>query len=152
MFIRVEPQHAGPQALGILIPPGARTLVIVRPRALEWDLLPARWDGASDRAPEFCVFGREEAAGIARRLIAALESATARIESFGQRQQDCVQLWLRTEEFVWIVCQRTQGKAYQPLMFTSPSAAAIAAEQLAPFVCPAAEAKQEYYFNTQKFT
>src|SRR5207302_3778230 len=36
---RVEDAHAGPHAVGILVPPGRRTVVIVRPRALIWDLL-----------------------------------------------------------------------------------------------------------------
>ena len=66
-FRRVEGSQAGPSALGILVPPGARTLVILRPRALEWDLLPLQ-----DRDEGFCEFDRETAAGIARGIQQAL--------------------------------------------------------------------------------
>lgn len=153
MFTRVEPQHAGPRALGILVPPGTKTLVIVRPRALAWDLLPARWDGDRAQPPRFCLFTRDEAAGVARRLVKALEAAVVGganpLESFGDAQRNCLQIWLRTEEFVWIVCQRTPGQAYEPLIYSSAEEAAGAAESLAAYVWPAGDMVQEYYFNTQ---
>ncbi len=153
MFIRVEAQHAGPNAIGILVPQGTKTLVIVRPRALEWDLLPARWDGDRERPPQFCLFTRDEAVSVARRLVKALEGAVAQavnpLESFGDAQRECLQIWLRTEEFVWIVCRRAQGQAYQPMIFALQDEATRAAEKLAAYVWPAADVKQEYYFNTQ---
>ena len=156
MFTRVEPQHAGPTALGILVPHGAKTLVIVRPRALEWDLLPASWDGDRSHPPQFCVFTRDEAASAARRLVQALEAAVEKrvspLESFGNMQGDRIQLWLRTEAFVWIVCRRAPGEAYQPMIFLSQEEAAHAASRLTSFVWPAPETKQEYYFNTQNFS
>ena len=43
---RVEDHRAGPSALGILVPPGRRTFLILRPRALSWDLLLLRPNGA----------------------------------------------------------------------------------------------------------
>ena len=36
---RVSDEMAGPGAVGLLLPPGARTVLIVRPRTLAWDLL-----------------------------------------------------------------------------------------------------------------
>ena len=151
MFTRVEPQHAGPAALGILVPQGAKTLVIVRPRASPWDLLPARWTGGSDQAPQFCVFTRDEAAGVARRLVKAIESAIVNpLESFGDAERQTCGVWLRTDEFVWIVCRRTQGEAYQPMIFASPDEAEAEAKKLTAFLWPR-EATQEYYFNTQSF-
>ena len=155
MFTRVEPQHAGATALGILVPQGAKTLVIVRPRALPWDLLPARWNGDSIQAPQFCAFSRDEAASVARRLVKALESAIDQkvnpLESFGDLQRQTCGVWLRTDEFVWIVCRRAQGEAYQPMTFASQEEAATEAKKLAEFLWPAADATQEYYFNTQSF-
>lgn len=152
MFTRVEPQHAGPTALGILVPHGAKTLVIVRPRALAWDLLPARWTGDSSQTPAFSVFTRDEAASVARRFIKALETAIVNpLESFGDAQRQSCGVWLRTDEFVWIVCRRAQGEAYQPMTFVSPEAAAKEANKLAVYLWPAAETAQEYYFNTQSF-
>src|SRR6185503_10907751 len=98
-FHKVDPKHASPHALGILVPHGAKTLVIVRPRALSWDLLPARWDGDGSHAPEFCVFTRDEAAGAARRLLQALEEAVRLaanpVQTFGDAANERLQVWLR---------------------------------------------------------
>ncbi|MGH9676480.1 MAG: hypothetical protein ACRD36_05205, partial [Candidatus Acidiferrum sp.] len=44
-FQRVDAGEAGPSALGILIPPGRRTILIVRPRHLEFDLVLMRPEG-----------------------------------------------------------------------------------------------------------
>ena len=156
MFHRVDSKYAGPSALGILVPHGTTTLVIVRPRALTWDLLPASWDGNSANAPQFCLFTRDEAASVARRLIAALEAAVEvgvnPVQTFGAAQGERLQIWLRTDEFVWIACRRAPGQAYQPMIFASPEEAVQEAETLSGFVWPAKEAKQEYYFNTQNFS
>jgi hypothetical protein len=156
MFTRVEPQQAGLNALGILVPHGAKTLVIVRPRALTWDLLPASWDGDSDHPPTFCVFTRDEAASVARRLVKSLETAVKQrinpVQTFGDARSECLQIWLRTDEFVWIVCRRAPGLAYQPIIFASQEEATHAAERLIPLVWPADEQMQEYYFNTQNFS
>lgn len=130
--------------------------MIVRPRALAFDLLPARWDGDTSRAPEFCGFTRDEAAGVARRFIEALEAAVAvgvnPVQTFGDAQQACLQIWLRTDELVWIVCPRTPGQSYRPAVYGTPQVATDEAERLAAFVWPAADATQEYYFNTQGFS
>jgi hypothetical protein len=154
MLKRVEPRNAGPNAIGILVPHGAKTLVIVRPRALEWDLLPARWDGDSSHAPEFCSFGRDEAAAAARRFVHALESAIERsvnpLQTCGN--QTSFQIWLRTDEFVWIACCRTPGKAYQPAVFAALEEATRVAESIAAVVWPSDDVTQEYYFNTQNFS
>jgi hypothetical protein len=154
VFTRVDAKHAGPTALGILVPPGVKTLVIVRPRALTWDLLPARWDGDRTHAPEFCVFTRDEAAGVARRLVTALEAAVVSgvcpVQTFGAH--DALQIWLRKDEFVWIVSERVSGQAYQPLVLASADEATREAERLIPFVWPAPDSSQKYYFNTQNFT
>ena len=153
MFVRVDLKFAGPTALGILIPQGTKTLVIVRPRTLAWDLLPARWDGDHSQAPKFCAFTRDEAANVARRLIQTLETAVSNgvcpVETFGA--DACCQIWLRSDEFVWIVCRRVTGQAYQPMIFVGREDAVREAEALAKIVWPAAEMRQEYYFNTQNF-
>jgi hypothetical protein len=155
VFIRIDAQHAGPNALGILVPPGARTLVIVRPRALEWDLLPARWDGDHGHAPTFCTFTRDDAASVARQLIqeldAAIRDGVDPLETFGNPDGTRVQIWLRTKEHVWIVCRRQLGQHYEPMIFTSRDAANAAAASLAAIVSPSAGVEQPYYFNTQGF-
>jgi hypothetical protein len=153
MFQRIDPQQAGPDALGILVPPGQRTLVIVRPRALEWDLLPARWDGEVEHPPAFCTFSRDEAAGVARQLILELQSSSDNpLGTFGNVDGTSVQIWLRLKEFVWVVCRRQPGRGYEPMIFSSQHAAANAAELLTPVIWPPAGVVQQYYINTQRFS
>ena len=36
---RVTGEEAGPAALGVLLPPGRQTFLILRPRGLTWDML-----------------------------------------------------------------------------------------------------------------
>jgi hypothetical protein len=155
MFTRVEQKLAGPSALGILIPHGPRTLVIVRPRALTWDLLPARWNGDAAQPPSFCTFTRDEAAGVARRFVIDLEKAVEQginpLESFGNAAGTYCQLWLRAAELVWIGCRRFEGKSYLPMVFASKDEVESAANEIAPYVWPRPDATQEYYINTQRF-
>jgi hypothetical protein len=155
-YRRVDAQHAGAAALGILVPPGAKTVVILRPRGLEWDLLPARWKGAAAAAPAFCRFERDEAALIARRVAVALEEAARAaqdpIGTFGSPLGQDFQLWVRAGEFAWIVCRRVPGQAYAPMVFGNRDEAESAGRRLAPFFYPSPDAAQEYYFNTQNFT
>lgn len=152
-FRRVEDSRAGPTALGILVPPGRRTLVILRPRALAWDLLALRTDAESVRSP-FADFGRDEAAGVARRLHGALESAAAAerspLEAVAQPAGFVVRLC--AGEFAWVACERRPGQPYQPALFRDLDAAQEAVRRLAEFLWPGRDADQEYYFNTQNFT
>ena len=156
MFTRIDAKQAGARSLGILVPHGAKTLVIVRPRALPWDLLPATWQGDCGTPPQFCVFTRDEAALVARRLVTALEAAVKTggnpLETFGDAQTGRLQIWLRTDEYVWIVCRRAPGFAYQPMIFASQEEAIREAEKVAAYVWPAPDVSQEYYFNTQNFS
>jgi hypothetical protein len=65
---RVEDHRAGPSALGILVPPGRRTFLVLRPRALSWDLLllrPGSMNAFRELAPA-------EASCLAHELLEAL--------------------------------------------------------------------------------
>src|ERR1700730_5167165 len=64
---RVLGDRAGPTAVGILVPPGPRTVVILRPRALAWDLLLVRGDAT------FQEIESHEAEAIVQGLARALE-------------------------------------------------------------------------------
>src|SRR5262245_43787754 len=129
VFRRVDAARAGPAALGILVPPGTRTLLILRPRTLDWDLLPLAEDGEG-----FRLFGREEAAVLARRVPEALEQAAqagndpffVRIRATG----DGCELGVHLLELSWLVCRRVSGRPYVPLRFPSPTEAEDAAELL----------------------
>lgn len=155
-FRRVEMHQAGPGALGILVPPGQPTVVVIRPRALPWDLRPARWNGDSATPPVLCQFERDEAAMAARQLIAGLEKAVADrrdpVEICRSATRPAFQVWVRTEDLLWIAGPRVEGQPYRPAVFASEAEAIAAAESLLPFLWPAADAGQEYYFNTQLFT
>src|SRR5262245_37921965 len=143
-FRRVDARQAGPTALGILVPPGLSTLVIARPRGLEWDLLPARWQGDPAQPPVFCQFGRDEAAGVARRfhdaLAAAAQARISPVETIGAPAGQEFQVWVRAGEFVWIVCRRAPGQAYVPMLFASRTDAESAGRRLEPFFHPAPDA------------
>src|SRR5438105_3741390 len=147
-FVRVEARNADPTALGILVPPGATTLVILRPRGLEWDLLPARWAGNSRAAPAFCQFGRDEAALLARRVPECLEQAVqmgeSPLQTFGNA--DRYQIWARCSDYVWIVCKRFAGERYEPALFSSRAEAEAIGASLEPYFYPAPDANQPYYF------
>jgi hypothetical protein len=152
-FRRVEDRKAGPTAVGILVPPGQRTVVIVRPRALPWDLLPATLDAESLR---FRDFGRDEAAGVARQLHQHMERHALEKTPLLEVQGDVAGLgflvWARQMELVWIVCLRRPGQPYEALQFASLEEAQEAAHKIAVFLCPSPEAGQEVYFNTQHFS
>jgi hypothetical protein len=154
-FRRIEARLAGPSALGILVPPGARTVVILRPRALECDLLPASWSGEKDAPPVFATFGRDEASVVARQLFEHLDTAVCQgvnpVETLGDAQGRRFQVWLRARDFVWIMCRRAVGQAYQPLVFDTYEQARAAAEILTSCVWPQADLVQDCYFNTQQF-
>jgi hypothetical protein len=149
-FRRVEDRRAGPTALGILVPPGGRTLVILRPRALDWDLLPLREGG-----PVFCEFGRDEAAGVARRVQRALEQGagggTSPVRAVPRADADGYHVRLTVCEWEWVVCRRVPGQPYQAAVFATLEVAGAAVASLTPVLWPVANAGQEYYFNTQNF-
>lgn len=154
-FRRVEARLASPAALGILVPPGSRTVVILRPRSLTWDLLPASWNGDARTSPVFATFGRDEAAAVARQLLDHLDAGVRNgvnpVETLGDAGGHRFQVWLRVGGLVWIVCRRSTRQAYQPLVFGSYDEARAAAELLTPLVWPRGDCEQECYFNTQQF-
>jgi hypothetical protein len=151
---RVEARSANALAVGILVPPGTRTYVVVRPRGMSWDLLPVRWDGDAKGPPVFASFDRDEAATIARRLAKSLEerdlAGQCPLETLGH--EPAFQVWLREAEFNWLLCERVPNQPYRPLVFTTLAAAQAAAELLLPFVHPGPGRVQDYYFNTQNFS
>jgi len=153
-FRRVEDNRAGPRALGILVPPGQRTFVILRPRALEWDLLPIRFDQGVYST--FCVFARDEAAAIARQVHRTLaESAGAgerSVQIVANPGGDGFLVWVPMEDVMWTVCPRVPGRPYEPCVFSSNDEAQSAIDRLSPYLWPQTDADQEYYFNTQNFS
>src|SRR5207302_8236773 len=117
-YRRVDARQAGPEALGILVPPGERTVVILRPRALKWDLLPLRPGMEQAQPAVFCDFEREEAAAVARRAQQALEQGAGQepnpLEVVCSAPAACYGVCLRAAGMLWIVCHRAAGESYRP--------------------------------------
>ena len=132
-FRRVEADEAGPTALGILIPPAQRTFLILRPRALAFDLLLCR--GAAD--PTFHALSHAEASAAAQSLYRGLRDGLARVESAHH-------LLAHVGPLSFVACARVEGQPYTPL---APHPAE--ADALAGYLSPAGE--QEVYFNTRFF-
>ena len=152
-FREVAGEQAGPAALGILVPPGRRTLVVVRPRALNWDLLPLDPQAAEGEGPRFWEVGRAFAPRLAQELAGALQANHgSRIEPVAAPDGNGYQIRAGIGRFVLIVCARIPGQAYQPLLFATVADACTAAEQIEAFLAPATHADQELYLNTSHFS
>jgi hypothetical protein len=150
-FRRVEGDRAGPAALGILVPPARRTVLILRPRALAWDLLLLR--AAEGSAIREMGLDEAHAAGQAlhRALEAWAEGGPGRVEPV--RLPDGQGFWVcaHVGRFTLLACVRLPGQPYQPLVLADAAAAQAAAGDLAAVLCPPAGAGQELYFNARHF-
>jgi hypothetical protein len=145
-FRRVEAEQAGPSALGLLIPPSRRTVLILRPRRLAWDLVLAQPGGG------FREMNREEAEHVAYQVAAALETAGGYVEPVYSLDQGGSWLRVRIDSYTLTVCARIPGQPYQPLLFAGTEAAGVAVEALTKLLHPPADVEQEMYLNTCNFT
>ena len=148
---RVSDERAGPNALGILVPPGARTVLIVRPRALGWDLLLVR--GVAGTA--FRELGGQEAAVVAHDFYRALEEWNAggpgHVGAVACSEAGSYLVWVDVGDFALVACERVAGQPYRPAVFAAEEARRAAAV-LATALCPPPPAQQEVYFNTRHFS
>ncbi len=150
-FRCVDPREAGPAALGVLAPPGRRTHLILRPRALPWDLVLLQPAHPSI----FHEMDRDEATAVAAAVARALE-AWALGGPGGVETADAPQgvgVWVRVHAgpFSLLLCPRTPGRPYQAQCFTDPESARAAADAVAPVLRPPPDGGQELYFNTRHF-
>ena len=147
-FRRVEAEQAGPDALGILVPPARRTFVILRPRALPWDLLLS----SGGPGPRFRDLSHDEASAAAQGLHRALREWAAggpgSIDVLAA--EDGCRLLVRIGAFALLVCPRRPGQPYVPLVCGDADARATL-ERLELVLCPPAASEQEVYFNTRFF-
>jgi hypothetical protein len=145
-FRRVEGEQAGPSALGILVPPSRRTFLILRPRALAWDLLLVR----RLEAPAFWELAHDEATAAAQGVYRALSQTRPEISVMEDPQRGSFWVRVAVGPFAFAACTRVPGQPYQPLACEAQPAGA-AAGALAAALCPAEGAAQEVYFNTRFF-
>jgi hypothetical protein len=153
LFRTVSAEQAGPGAVGILVPPGRRTVVVLRPRALDLDLLLLRRGDDGRALTAFHEAARTEAALLAENLGKALVRSpeAGSIEVIPAEGAG----WLVQANFgafALVACARLAGQAYRPLAFATEEEAGRAAAALRSALCPAADADQELYVNTQHFS
>ncbi len=150
---RVYAREAGPNAVGILLPPGNRTVLIVRPRSLPWDLLLVRSGEGGEPGTPFLHLEREEAEAMAEGLCRALgrwmAGGPGKIDSAPAPEGDG--FWIQAEigAFPLIACHRRPGQAYRPATFPTVAEAETIANALTAALCPTSEL--EVYFNSRHF-
>ncbi len=154
-FRQVEASGAGPEALGLLLPPGRRTLVLLRPRSLDWDLVPVRPDETAGPQTLFWEVDRNEGAKLVSELYFRLEDwalgGLGRVEPMPAPGGKGYQVRAGVGRFVLIACDRIPGQPYKPALFDTVSAALSAAERITAILRPGPGATQEIYFNTENF-
>lgn len=152
-FRRVEGSQAGPTALGILLPPGRRTLVVVRPRSLDWDLLPLNPN--ENGGPRFWEAARIEAQDVAQRLYRALEESVGhdgpRVEAIASALADGYEVRISVGTFVLLACGRIPGRPYEAHVFPTLTEALAAVERINACLHPRPGTEQEVYLNTRNF-
>jgi hypothetical protein len=150
-FVERKAAEAGPRALGILVPPGKRTLVILRPRVLEWDLVLER--PAAALQPGLWELHPLEAKPLVGTLRALLANAKpAIIELVRAAAGSDVQVRILLGEFRLVVCERVAGQPYRPSRFKSETEASSVAAMMRDILSPGADANQELYCNTRHFS
>jgi hypothetical protein len=153
---RVEPTLAGPNALGILVPPGRRTVLIVRPRAVSHDLVMLRGSRDGDPRNPFREWTQHQGAGAAKALLHALQEWAADREkgvvgAVASATGETYQVQAEVGLFTLIACPRLPGQPYWPAAFAQQAEAERLADVLRPILHPPGDAEQEVYFNTRHF-
>jgi len=148
---RVPDDGAGPEALGILLPPGLRTVLIVRPRALQWDLLLVQGVAGTT----FRSLSRAEAPLIAQSFYQALEQwnrgGVGHVGVVPSLEGTGFLVWADVGDFALVACERIPGQPYRPMQFPAEDEAHAAVGRITAALCPPAPAEQEVYFNTRNF-
>jgi hypothetical protein len=152
-FRRVLGERAGPTAVGVLVPPGKRTLVVVRPRALNFDLVLAQPGADGKPGAGFQEMGRHHAAAAAQKLSQSLihwaEEGLGGAETMPLA--DGFSVWADIEGQPLVACRRLPGEAYRPAVFGTLEEARETAGQVTSALRPGPEANRELYTNTQHF-
>lgn len=154
-FRRVLGERAGPTAVGVLVPPGKRTLVVVRPRALHWDLVLAQPGADGKPGVGFQEMGRNFAGNAAQKLSQALihwaEEGLGGAQTLPAPAGEGFWVWADIEGMLLVACPRQPGEAYRPATFASEEETRDAVAQITAALRPAPDANRELYTNTQHF-
>jgi hypothetical protein len=154
-FRLVSGDKAGPEALGILVPPGRRTLVILRPRSLNCDLLLLSPLANGAGVIRYWEIAQDQASLMSHKLQKALAEGTAEgeepVRAVSARDVGGYHLCAVFGGFRLVVCRRVPGAPYQALRFATLAEAQQQAVALARVLWPDPEANQEVYFNARHF-
>lgn len=149
---RVTDTEAGPEAIGMLLPPGRLTFLIIRPRCLASDLLLVQ----SAENAAFRSMSRDEATIVGQKVYRALERWIDRGDgqAAATEEPDGTEFWLRVRigDYYFLACPRRPGQPYQPLGYPDRELAQAAAQEMAQALCPGPDVEQEIYFNLRHFT
>ena len=94
-FRTVHGGRAGPRAVGVLVPPGSRTLIVLRPRALDVDLVLLRPDADEGTGSGFMEMTRQQAGVDAQKLAQALVN-------WANGGSGCVEVVPADEDRFWV--------------------------------------------------
>ena len=148
---RVDGRRAGPAALGVLLPPGRQTFLILRPRGLVWDLLLLR----SADSTTFRDLTRAEGERASSTVCSALElwqaGGLGDIEAMNCPDLGGYLVRAQLGPLPFLTCPREPGKPYRPQVFADAADAEVAALHLANALRPLAGNELEVYFNTRHF-
>jgi hypothetical protein len=155
-FRCLDGSDAGPEALGILVPPSRRTLVLLRPRAVEYDLVLVRSPGGNGARSVFAEMDHATASRASRELFRALEDwaggGAGQVEPVPTSGGEGFVVEARVGPFVLLTCPRRPGQAYQPAVFSNLDEARELAVRLQGILCPPPGTTRELYFNTRNFS
>jgi hypothetical protein len=148
---QVDGETAGPAALGVLLPPGRRTFLILRPRGLVWDLLLLR----SADSTMFRDLTRGEAERAVRTLWAALETwhagGTGGVEAVACAGLSGFLVRVVLGPLSFLACPREPRRPYRAHVFADAATADVAAHRLASALRPPTGADLEVYVNACHF-
>jgi hypothetical protein len=129
-------------------------LIVLRPRALDVDLVLLRPDADEGTGSGFMEMTRQQAGVDAQKLAQALVN-------WANGGSGCVEVvpadedrfWVRVdvETFALLACARLPGQPYAPKLFGTFEEAERVADALRAVLCPSADANQELYTNLSQF-
>jgi hypothetical protein len=155
-FRCLDGSDAGPEAVGILVPPSRRTLVLLRPRAVEYDLVPVRSPGGNGARSLFAEMDHAAASRASQELFRALEAwaggGPGQVEPVPTSGGEGFVVEARVGTFALLACPRRPGQAYQPAVFPGIEEARDLAARLQGILCPPPGTTRELYFNTRSFS
>jgi hypothetical protein len=147
----VDGSLAGPAALGILLPPGPRTLLVLRPRSLSVDLLLLR----TAEATEFRDLTRVEGERVGRDLLdmlgAWLAGGAGSVEAVALDGGAGHVVRAVIGSLPFVACARAPGRPYQPEVLTDGDSADVLAARLAAALRPPPGHELEVYMNLRQF-